>query len=251
MEQRDEQRDLQHDRQTTEQRVAVLLLQRHDLGVHLLLVVPVLVSDFLDLGLHQLHRPLRLHLLDEQRKDQNTDTDHQQDDRKRPREEAVLTEDRPETTMEDDDRVCREMVEGIQHWPVSLDPRATADPRATTGRGRLVRVLGGVTHNGVTRRNRVIPSGRQRLAAQQPAGAQQAAPDPPVTAHRLKPIGAAGRLEAADARAAHRPGGPVKSDHGTQRPREGTAHHAAGATTQPRRDPCGDTTCHSQIEHCK
>jgi hypothetical protein len=57
--------------------------------------------------LHQQHCPLRLHLLDEQREHQEAKSNHQQHDRRRPGEETVVTEDRPETLVEEDDRVRR------------------------------------------------------------------------------------------------------------------------------------------------
>jgi hypothetical protein len=59
----------------------VLLVEGHELFVHLLAIALVLGLELLDLGLYPLHLAHRLRLLDRQRQEDHPHEDGQQDDR--------------------------------------------------------------------------------------------------------------------------------------------------------------------------
>jgi len=100
VEQRQEDRDLRHDRQAAGQGVdAALLLQRHDGLAHALAVTAVLLPELLDLRLDLLHRALRLHLPDEQPEQQQADRDDQERDRQRPGDAARRVQEGGEQCM--------------------------------------------------------------------------------------------------------------------------------------------------------
>ncbi|MEI2642204.1 MAG: hypothetical protein V9G10_07685 [Candidatus Nanopelagicales bacterium] len=103
-EQREEDRHLQQDRQAGRQGVGTgFPVQLHHLLRLALSVAGVLLLDFLDLRLDQLHVALSLDLLDEQRDQQNPDDDDETDDRQRPGPSARLSEDGAEQAVELDE----------------------------------------------------------------------------------------------------------------------------------------------------
>ncbi len=91
----------------------MLLLQLHDLLVHALLVVLVLLPQLLDAGLQHLHGALGLHRPHEEREDQDPDNHDDDRDGEGVREEAVLAEDRCEDVVEEDDAPRDEVVKRV------------------------------------------------------------------------------------------------------------------------------------------
>jgi hypothetical protein len=85
VEERDEERDLQDQREARPERVDLLaLVEGHDLLVHALAVALVTLLDPLDLRLQQLEPLHGLHALERQRQDHDPDREGQEDDRHSP-----------------------------------------------------------------------------------------------------------------------------------------------------------------------
>ena len=104
VEERDEDRELRQQRQARRSRVdVVLLVELHQLLVHLVAVALVLPLDLLHLRRVRLQVLHRVDLPDDERDEADADEDRQRDDRPRPAETGAVVEeveDRPEEVLE-------------------------------------------------------------------------------------------------------------------------------------------------------
>ena len=116
VEQREEHRKLDDQGQAARERVgAVLLVKLHDLLVHRLLVVLVFLAQHRDLGGERGHLPLGVHLLHEQRHQDQPHQDDEKDDSQRPGPSAVIAEGNAQDRMQPHQYPCDRVVEGVEN----------------------------------------------------------------------------------------------------------------------------------------
>ena len=215
-EEREEDRHLHQERQTTRERVdLVLLVELHHLFVELGAVVLVLRLELLDLRLRPLHGDHRLRLLRGEREQHQHHHDGEQDDRDpEVRDDPVEErEDRPE-----------EVVDGIEDGAGSEDHRVSLLPPH-----RRVQPVSNVRSPGIGRRDgveaAVVPGVAPAHAPdRQPAAARRA-----VDGERLERVLRARRVEAAPRREvdAHKPPRPDGQHHDARGQRTGARRGSA------------------------
>ena len=173
---RDEDRDLEQQRQAGSQRVdLVLLVELHHRLLLSLLVVLVLLLDLLELRLQLLHRPHRADLLHRDRQDREPDDEHQRDDRRPPAE--------VEAVVEEDDDLLGDLGEDRCDWQA----HRLAALRVPWSGGAEQGSLG----------QRIEPAVAEGVASQDPPSGQDHAAKRPELADRLLGVGRAGRVVAA------------------------------------------------------
>ena len=212
VEQREEDRKLDDQGQAARERVgAVLLVELHDLLVHRLLVVLVFLPQRRDLGGEGGHLPLRVHLLHEQRHQDQPHQHDQDDDGQGPGPSAVVAEGNSQNPVQPHQYPCDRVVEGVEN-PHVLAPLRFCGQRAGLGPGRLPA--------GTAGRHGIVATRVERMTAGNPGHGEPESTGRTVYPQSFQGVRAARRLEPAPRRQQRADEAPVAGHRRHQRTRD-------------------------------
>ncbi len=178
VEERDEERDLEQQREARAQRVDLLaLVEGHDLLVHALLVVLVALLDLLDRRLQRLEALHRLHALEGERQDREPDREGHQDDRDAPAAVEVVV-------------LVDQVMPELQNPLAGIDERLKDVGDVVHG---LALDVGAWTEQLLVL-HEVDAAVTPGVAAEQPPGGQHDTSEHTVAAHRLHGVLGAARM---------------------------------------------------------